>query len=363
MSVDVLYTHRQDAFTHLGGDSLHALECLRLMNERGFRAVGAWEELPKDFHPRLIHHFNVSRPDQAVAALGRFPQARLILHALYVDYASTERRARGGRALLQNALGSDGMEYAKTWGRWLKGQRPFPGVRYALSGHRRTVLGLLKKAARVVFATEDERSRLFEDYQIQAPASIVPPPSRFPPLKLERTGRVVLCAARLEPLKNQLNLIRAVRNTTFELVLAGAPAPQHAAYERLCRAEAGPNVRFTGSLGPEALWAEYARARIHALPSHFETTGLSTVEAMGAGLGTVVGAGGGVRELFSDRSEIGHPDQPDDIAQALERACAHTQEQRSENAHWARTYFGAETVGSALEQVYRSVLVPNAPRA
>jgi len=362
MALDVLFTHRSDAFTHPGGDSLHAAECVRLANERGFRAKGIWEELPRDFEPRLIHHFNISRPDQAITALNRFPRARLILHALHVDYTQTELSSGGMRAWLQKSLGSDGMEYAKTWGRWVKGQRPFPGLRYAFLGHRRTVLGLLRKADRVVFATEDERRRLIHDYRIEPLAAIVPPPSRFPPLNLERTGRVVLCAARLEPLKNQLNLIRAVKNTSFTLILAGARAPQHAAYERRCRAEAGPNVHFVGNLQPEALWAEYARARVHALPSFFETTGLSTVEAMGAGLGTVVGGGGGLRELFSGRSEFAHPDQPDEIARALERACAHTPEHRIEQALWARNHFGDEAVGSVLERVYRAVLYPNDPQ-
>lgn len=111
----------------------------------------------------------------------------------------------------------------------------------------------------------------------------------------ERTG--VLCVGRLDPRKNQLNLIRALRDTPIPLDLVGTDRvfPGYAAD---CRAAAGPNVRFLGYVPRAELQRAYGKARVHALPSVFELPGLTSLDAAAAGAAVVVSIAGTPCDYF-----------------------------------------------------------------
>ena len=185
---------------------------------------------------------------------------------------------------------------------------------------------------------------------------ILPPPGWFPPL-VEAPGNPlqVLCAARIEPLKNQLNLIRGLKDSEFELVLAGQPAPHHHAYAYLCRAEAGARVHFAGQLDRAQLIEAYSSSAVSVLPSRFETTGLSTIEAMAAGVPVVCGAGEAVREIFGARAEYCEPENPQSILEAVRRASNKPIELRKADAQWARHAFSAEKIVRELIELYASI--------
>ena len=105
---------------------------------------------------------------------------------------------------------------------------------------------------------------------------------------------------RFEPRKNQHLLIEAVRGSGLRLAFAGASGQFSAAYEQKLRAAAGPEVEFLGFLPRPALRNLYRAARVHALPSWFETPGLASLEAAAHGCPIVVGDVAPVHEYFGD---------------------------------------------------------------
>jgi glycosyltransferase involved in cell wall biosynthesis len=132
----------------------------------------------------------------------------------------------------------------------------------------------------------------------------------------------VLYAGRIEPRKNVLGLIRAVRPLGRPLVVLGEPPPGHERYALACRRAGGDAVRWPGRLDPDdpMLASAYAAARVFALPSWFETPGLAALEAALAGCAVVLTPFGCTREYFGDRVEYARPDRPSEIARAVERA-------------------------------------------
>ncbi len=74
---------------------------------------------------------------------------------------------------------------------------------------------------------------------------------------------LVLCVARIEGIKNQLNLIKALNNTRYRLVIIGAPAPNQMPYYNECRKQAASNISFINHLPQEALTDWYQLAGIH----------------------------------------------------------------------------------------------------
>ena len=116
----------------------------------------------------------------------------------------------------------------------------------------------------------------------------------------ERAG--VLIAARVEPRKEQLAVINALKGTDIPLYVAGAPHPDHRAYFARCEraAQSSPNVRMVGRLDPHELGDLMRRVRVHVLPSQWETTGLCSLEAAACGCNVVVSDRGQVREYMLD---------------------------------------------------------------
>lgn len=130
----------------------------------------------------------------------------------------------------------------------------------------------------------------------------------------------VLCAARIEPRKNQHRLIEACAALHVPLVLAGAVYDDRKAYADECMAlasEAGAEVRFLPHLGASELADAYAAARVHALPSLWESVGLSSVEAALAGCAVVSTVDCGVDEYLGDHAWYCDPTSSEAIRDAV----------------------------------------------
>ncbi|MFO0956203.1 MAG: glycosyltransferase [Isosphaeraceae bacterium] len=137
------------------------------------------------------------------------------------------------------------------------------------------------------------------------------------------TGRDrVLFVGRIEPRKNLLGLIRAVRPTGLPLEVVGAVPPGREDYAGRCRREGQGFTLWSGACSHDdpSLEGAYARARVLALPSWFETPGLAALEAAMAGCAVVLTPFGSTREVFGERVEFARPGRPAEIRRAVQRA-------------------------------------------
>ena len=131
-----------------------------------------------------------------------------------------------------------------------------------------------------------EGESLVADFGVTTP--IVPVPNGVDPVSFSAPGlpfeerELVLYVGRVEPHKNQLGLIKALQGSGIPLMIAGHEHPDHATYVRACRKAGEGWVDFhlsPTSFGPDELAGLYRRARVHVVPSWFETTGLVSLEA------------------------------------------------------------------------------------
>jgi glycosyltransferase involved in cell wall biosynthesis len=129
----------------------------------------------------------------------------------------------------------------------------------------------------------------------------------------------VLSVGRIEPRKNTLGLIRAVRPLGLPLVVIGEGRPGHRRYEDDCRRAGGDSVVWLGQLDHHdpLLASSYAAARVFAMPSWFETPGLAALEAALAGCSIVITPFGSTREYFGDLVEYARPDRIGEIRRAV----------------------------------------------
>ena len=130
----------------------------------------------------------------------------------------------------------------------------------------------------------------------------------------------VLCMGNIEERKNQLRLIEALAGTGLPLVLAGQD--REAEYAARCRALAGENVHFIGTLehGSDLQRSAYAAAEVLVLPSTLETPGLAALEAAAAGTKLALTQEGCTREYFGAFAEYLDPYSIESIRQAVLQA-------------------------------------------
>ena len=129
----------------------------------------------------------------------------------------------------------------------------------------------------------------------------------------------VLFVGRVEPRKNTLGLIRAVRKTGLPLVVIGEAPPGCEPYQEECRRAGGDCVSWLGRLDHHhpLLASAYAAARVFALPSWFETPGLAALEAGLAGCAIAITPYGATKDYFGNLVSYARPDRPGEIGRAV----------------------------------------------
>ena len=115
----------------------------------------------------------------------------------------------------------------------------------------------------------------------------------------------VLCVARLIERKGQQHLIEAVRRLRAEglavqLELIGEGDARQANEELARHLGVAAWVTFAGYVPREQIAARYAAAHVFVLPSYNEGMSVATLEAMAAGLPTLVTRTGGAEELVAE---------------------------------------------------------------
>ncbi len=160
----------------------------------------------------------------------------------------------------------------------------------------------------------------------------------------------ILCVGRIEPRKNQLNMIRALREVPLPLVFVGDYVHQYRDYYQACRREAGDNVHFLGSLGHggDLLASAYAACNTFLLASWLETPGLAALEAGLAGAKVVITDQGATQEYFQNFATYVAPD---NLEQIRERTLETFQQSPSPElkAHIQQNYLWEHTARKTLE--------------
>ena len=181
-----------------------------------------------------------------------------------------------------------------------------------------------------------------------------------PELFREKTGirgPFVLNIATIEPRKNQLGLVRALKDMAIPLVLIGAMRDQ--GYAEALFAAAGGQVHYLGSLAHEdpLLASALAACSVFALPSTLETPGLAALEAAACGASLVITSEGSAREYFGDFVEYADHRDPSDIRRGIEVALL-----KGTNPGLKRhviSQFAWHAVTAGLIDVYQAALVRN----
>jgi glycosyltransferase involved in cell wall biosynthesis len=357
----VLWLVRRNLRQHTGGDTTQILNTAAAVRARGIE-VDLRSDMPTDLVKyEAAHLFHLDRLWENAAHARSLARAGLpfVLSTIYWPPAEYDRHGRAGfQGGLARVLGSGPYQNLRLIQRWVLRGLTEGRVLHPVSGFQRGAKDLLARAAVLLPNSRAEAEAIRQAFGVERPAVVVPNAVNAAQFEAnsgtDREG--VLCVGRIEPRKNQLNLIRAIRGTGIRLTLVGRSGRFSRGYDRRCRREADSNARFMDQRSPGQLAALYRSAHVHACVSWYETPGLVSLEAALCGCVIVVTPGGSTREYFGDDAvycEAGKVESiREAILDALARAPSRELEQRIRTRHtWekaaARTIEGYEKAARA----------------
>jgi glycosyltransferase involved in cell wall biosynthesis len=128
----------------------------------------------------------------------------------------------------------------------------------------------------------------------------------------------LICAARIESMKNQAMTALAVRHADEPLTLVGEAYDQK--YLDLVRRWANPSIAIIDKVRATEVYAMLARFKVHVMPSWGEVASIVNLEAAACGMHIVAGDRGSEMEYLGDSADYADPADPESIAAAV--ACA-----------------------------------------
>ncbi len=322
----VAFITRSTLYTVPGGDTVQIVQTARQLACMGVDTeILLSNETIAYWQYDLLHFFNITRPAD-ILYHSKKAEKPYVVSTIFCSYTEYDKRHRKGAGILFGYLPADGIEYVKTMARWLLGKDHMASLNYAWKGQRKSIAEILKGTKMILPNSESEYRRIQQEYPRKVSHIVVPNginPAQFQyDATIKKDDLLVLCVARVEGIKNQVNLVKALNNTRFRLLIIGSHAPNQVGYYHHCRSIAAENVDFMDHIQVDTLLTWYQRAKIHVLPSWFETTGLSSIEAAAMGCNIVITDKGDTREYFADDAFYCDPSEPKSILEAVEKASA-----------------------------------------
>lgn len=272
----------------------------------------------------LIHFFNITRPSEILTHISKTNKP-FVISTIYVDYSFYKKLPYSfSRKWATKLFGSDGIEYVKAVSKHILRKEKIIFKKYFFWGQHKAIVEILKRAHHLLPNSTSEYQRFLKKYPNTQKWTNIPNGIDLHKFLIDprivRKQKQVLCVALIEPRKNQLNLIKALNNTDYNLIIIGNHTPNHKSYYDLCKKEAASNVSFFKRVSMVSLNEFYLESEIHILPSWFETTGLVSLEAAYLGCKIVVSPLGDTEEYFKDFAKYCQPGSVDSIKRSIDEA-------------------------------------------
>ena len=323
MMINVLFIARATLYESPGGDTVQIIKTAEGLRKLNISVdIGLSSETFDYQKYDIVHFFNIIRPADILYHFNK--SKRTVISTIFVDYTETEIKTSSAfRAILTKVLGGDFMEYLKAVSKAILGKEKVRSNSYLFKGQFNSMKYLYKNADALLPNSYSEMSRLQKKFGktkalLQKVVNAVEPIDNIEPYLKYKDS--IVCIGRIERRKNQLHLIKAVNNLDISCYIIGKPALNDYKYYEMCKKEAGDNVFFIEALPQLEVYSIMKAARVHVLPSWFETTGLVSLEAAYYGCNIVITNKGDQEEYFGKNAFYCEPQNVESIKNAILQA-------------------------------------------
>lgn len=343
--MNILFITRATLYESPGGDTVQIIKTAEALRRLGIQVtIGLTNQkfIYKDYD--LIHYFNIIRPADI---LFHFKRSRInVISSIFVDYLEADKKSEKiFRSILAKTFSSFTIEYLKTITKAILRKEKVQDTSYFWLGQYKSMLYLYQKANAILPNSISELQRLEQAFgktnaickKIVNAIEINDTISANEDYK-----NAVICVGRIENRKNQLRLIKAMNELKLPCFIIGNPAINDISYFEECKKEALSHIQFISNLPQNEIYAIMKAAKVHVLPSWFETTGLVSLEAAYYGCSIVISEKGDQKEYFGTNAFYCDPNDILSIKEAILKAYEAPFNESfknyiSKHYHWDRT--------------------------
>jgi len=333
-----LWLVRDNLDEHPGGDTTQLHCTAAALRERGISVELSSDPAPDLGSFDIVHLFHLDRLWENTRWCQQIRSAGIpsVLSPIYWPSKEFDRNGRAGvQGVMSRLAGGSSYQNLRIMQRSALPaliRRDFTTFSSRMFSFHRSARYLLNTVDAILPNSHTEEAQIERDFGTPCKSVVIPnaaDPATFAPAARPRSTSppTVLSVGRIEPRKNQLALIRALRDTIIQLRIVGRSGRFSGRYCRLCRREAGPNTTFLGWQSPSEVSRLYQDSQVHASVSWYETPGLASLEAALCGCRLVMTPGGSTREYFDNEVDYCSPNDLVSIRQAVYNALAHSPSQ------------------------------------
>jgi glycosyltransferase involved in cell wall biosynthesis len=319
---------RSTLYSSPGGDTMQIHMTANHLRKLGVDVDILTSENKVDYEKYdLIHFFNIIRPDDILHHIKK--NRPYVISTVFVDYSEFDKSARPGiSGLIFKMLSGYHIEYIKCIARFILGRDTLKSSYFLWHGQFKSISYIARHARLLLPNSHSEYNRFrsaFGEFPYMKVVNAVDPEIFNDSITADENYRDhVLVVGRIEGIKNQLNVIKAVIGSGYQLTIIGKSSLNQRSYYKACRklAHGYPNIHFVEKqIDHTKLASIYKAAKVHVLASWFETTGLVSLEAGLMGCNLVVTRKGDTEEYFGDKAFYCEPDDVHSIRNAIDKAC------------------------------------------
>lgn len=321
---------RSTLFSHPGGDTMQLTKTAAYLNKtkKVHVDIKTVEEEVNYSDFDFIHLFNICRPADLLGVI-KAANKPYVVSTVFVDFSEAEKNHyKLSRRMLYKMLGFNKIEYLKAIARIVKGHDKLTDISYIFKGQKKSIKEIIKGAKILLPNSQSEYNRLLKAYGVKQKYRVIPnaidiktfSKNKTKHNRFDKYNNAVVSVGQITPVKNQLNLIKALKNTDYKVFIIGSPSSNAFGYYNKCKEEASSNMEFIPHLQQEDLVEVLKRAKVHALASWFETTGLVSLEAAYSGCNIVISNRGDQKEYFKEDVFYCEPTNIPSITEAVQHA-------------------------------------------
>lgn len=335
----ILMQIRSNAYTLSGGDTIQMLKTKEYLEKRGHRVDISLELEPDLSDYDVIHLFNITRVQETFFQIQNAKKQNkpVVLSTIYWPNTEFEKNngGLGMRGFLGKILSIDQMESVKAFAKFVLLGNKDRGTRYLISHSYQDMQKYILKNADVYLPNAMEEMVQIEKHLEIAVGTddivVVPNAVDMAAInealnnkedKYSRYKDYLICVGRIDPRKNQLSLLEAIKETDYKLLLVGKCSNgQKKYYRKVMRTiEKMDNVEHIEFVDNSELYQIYKQCRVSVLPSWYETPGLVSLEAAAMGCSIVVSPKGTTHDYFGEYAFYCDVMNPESIKEMIEKA-------------------------------------------
>lgn len=358
----VLFISRATLFSGNGGDTVQIKNTALYLQKIGIEVtIELCDNKNIDYSKYdLVHYFNIIRPSDIIYHIDK-SKLPFVVSSIYLEYKDQTKHSKHGlKDKLLSLFDKNTQEYIKCIARAIKNGEKIISKKYLYLGHKRSIQYILARTSHLLPNSHSEYKRLKNDFAEAGAYSTIPNAIDTHTYNIAKENIVnkeegtVLCVARFEPRKNQLNIIKSLASTSYKLTFAGNVAPNHINYYLECKRVAGDKATFLDFVPENKIVELYRQHKVHILASWFETTGLSSLEAAACGCNIVISKKGDTEEYFGTNAFYCDPGSIESIRKAVDKAMA--ADVNETFIKYIQEHYNWEVTARETLKVYKEVL-------